>query len=381
MRIGINANYFLKPSTGIGVVTLEWMRTLAITPHQADHEWIWYYEGEVPAGDWPTNWQFRRVETFWQRDDTLHRFLWEHFSLPKAIKADDCEVFFSLYQAATVLPSAVRHAMFVHDLIPLRFPEYLPNFRQRFHYRQIETAIRRVPILIVPSEATRKDVESFLEVPTRRITVVNLGIDERFLQTLSPDDRQAVLDRYGLMSGYIYHGGGLERRKNTQVLLEAYKELLQGVQATPLPKLVISGTIHDEQNPMATPVRTLVRELGLENHVVLLGWVPDADLSALYQGAIFFVYPSRYEGFGIPVLEAFASGTPAITTVAGSLSELSGGAAQLVVPDSVENLAEAMRKMLTDSAERDRYAALGRERAKKFRWETFTAAILRTLLP
>lgn len=381
MKIGINANYFQKPSTGIGVVTLEWMRSLALMPHQADHEWIWYYEGDVPVGEWPKNWHFRRVETFWHRDDLLHRYLWERFSLPRAVKEDGCEVFFSLYQAATVLPGAVRHTMFVHDLIPLKFPEYLPNFRQRFFYERILTAIRQAPIVIAPSEATRKDLEALLEVPSRRITVAHLGLKEAFLQVVSSEERQAVLDRYGLHPGYIYHGGGLERRKNTEVLLKAYQALAHDPSVAALPKLVISGTIYAEENLMATPVRSLVQAMDLEEKVVLLGWVPDHDLPALYQAASMFIFPSRYEGFGLPVIEAFASGTPVITSVGGSLSEVSGGAAELVVPDSVENLIAALKKLLADEPLRHRLAELGKERAQKFRWETFTAAVLRALLP
>lgn len=381
MKIGINANYFQKPATGIGVVTLEWMKALALIPHQSDHEWFWYYEGEVPAGEWPKNWHFRKVETAWKRDDLLHRYLWEHFSLPKAVKSDSCEVFFSLYQAATVLPPAVRHTMFVHDLIPLKFPEYLPNFRQRFFYERILAAIRLVPIIIVPSEATKKDIESLLDIPARRITVAHLGMRSHFLQVLSTEDRQKVLDQHQLTPGYIYHGGGLERRKNTEVLLEAYRMLVQDTSLSALPKLVISGTIHDEKNPMATPVRSLIQKMGLEDHVILLGWVPDHDLPALYQAAKLFVFPSRYEGFGLPVIEAFASGTPVITSVGGSLSEISGGAAELVVPDSVENLVAALKKLLSNETERNRLTALGKERVKKFHWDEFAVTVLRTLLP
>ncbi len=381
MRIGINANYFQKPATGIGVVTLQFMRSLARLPEQSVHEWIWYYEGEVPAGNWPTNWRFRHVTTFWQRDDIPHRFFWERFSLPKAVKTDSCEVFFSPYQAATILPPSVRHTMLVHDLIPYRFPEYLRNFRQRFHYRAILKAIRKAPLLITPSEATKKDLETLLEVPGRRIAVANLGIDERFDVSVPIEERRAVLERYGLATGYIYHGGGLERRKNTQVLLEAYRKLVRGSAPESVPKLVISGTVHDESNPMATPVRSLIDEYGLGETVQLIGFVPDADLSAIYQSALIFVFPSRYEGFGLPVLEAFASGTPVITTAAGSLSELAGGAAHLVVTDSVENLVEAISKLLADPAERDRLSALGRERAKQYHWDAFASAVFRALLP
>jgi alpha-1,3-rhamnosyl/mannosyltransferase len=380
MRIGINANYFQKPSTGIGVVTSEFMRSLAVTAEGRTHEWIWYYEGDAPAGKWPENWSFQKVSTWWSRDDVPHRYLWERFSLSRAIARDQCEVFFSLYQSATVLPESVHHVMLVHDLIPKRFPEYLRNVRQCFHYRAIQKGIQSATRLLTPSQATKHDLESLLGIPRAKIAVVPLGIGHAFREPIAPAVRDSILARFGLSSGYLYHGGGLELRKNTALLLRAYAKVMHSSDAALLPPLVISGTLHAEDNPLATPVRTLVKELGLESAVRLLGWVPDADLPALYQGALAFVYPSRYEGFGLPVLEAFASGTPVISTAAGSLAELVSDAALVISPDDCDGLARVLLSISTDTNLRDRLREQGRVRAAGYDWSRFTASVASGLL-
>ncbi|MFZ1626769.1 MAG: glycosyltransferase family 1 protein [Candidatus Moraniibacteriota bacterium] len=380
MRIGINANYFQKPSTGIGVVTVEFMRALAETTEGKTHEWIWYYEGVIPEGVWPKYWRFQKVSTWWRRDDVLHRFLWERFALLKAIEQDGCDVFFSLYQSATILPEAIRHVMLVHDLIPKRFPEYLPNIRQRFHYRAVEKAIHLTTRIIVPSRATKQDLELFLAIPRVKIAVAPLGIAEIFRTPLARDDREAVLRRYELEPGYLYHGGGLELRKNTALLLKAYAKLIHSTDRKLVPLLVISGTVHAQSNPLATPVQALIAELGLASSVRLLGWVPDADLPALYQGARVFIYPSRYEGFGLPVLEAFASGTPVISTAAGSLAELVHDAVKIVTPDDVDDLARAILTLLTDEQQRLMLQSKGSEQAAVYSWPRFIQTVLSTLL-
>lgn len=380
MRIGVNANYFQKPSTGIGVVTLEFMRALAETPEGRAHEWIWYYEGSVPEEVWPENWQFRKVSTWWKRDDIPHRYLWERFALPSAIERDECDVFFSLYQSATILPKEIRHVMLVHDLIPKRFPEYLRNVRQRLHYRSIEKAIQAATRIVTPSRATKQDLGLFLAVPRVKVIVAPLGIAPAFQTALAADVRDTVLRRYELEPGYLYHGGGLELRKNTALLLRAYAKLVHSADGDKVPLLVITGTVHAENNALATPVRTLITELGLESRVRLLGWVPDTDLPALYQGAKIFIYPSRYEGFGLPVLEAFASGTPVISTAAGSLAELVHDAALVITPDDSDALARAILTLSTDEAARHTLRTKGSEQAATYSWPRFVQTVLSTLL-
>lgn len=380
MIIGINANYFQKPATGIGVVTHEFMLALKELPEGKAHEWIWYFEGDVPNGAWPANWRFTSVSTWWSRDDILHRYLWERMSLPRMVKLDHCNVFLSLYQAATILPDTIRHLMLVHDLIPSRFPEYQSNVRQRLHYRAILHAVQTVDHFITPSESTKYDLQQFVAIPADKILVAPLGVSRAFEAQLTPLALNATLDRLGLHPGYLYHGGGLELRKNTQTLLLAYVQLIRTMPSDAVPPLVVSGTLHAETNPLAIPIRTRIAELKLTDHVRLLGYVADEDLPALYQGARAFIFPSRFEGFGLPVLEAFASRTPVITSNAGALAELVEEAALTVAPDDVAGLTEAIQSLLVDESKRLTLGAKGKERSLRYSWGRFSQTIVSALL-
>lgn len=185
---------------------------------------------------------------------------------------------------------------------------------------------------------------------------------------------------YGLVPGYLYHGGGLEIRKNTEALLRAYVQLVEdeknGTLNTLLPPLVISGNIFPESNPLATPVKTLVRSLGLVERVRLLDFVPEQDLPALYKNALFFIYPSRYEGFGLPVVEALRVGTPVLTSDVSSLPEVVGNAGLLIDPDNQASLIAGMKQLLTDAPLRATLREATKAQREHFDWHRFVTTVL-----
>lgn len=385
MRIGINASFLGKPMTGIGQVTREFLKQLAKSQEFSQHEWYLYTDGELneelKQGIDEANWQWRTVKTWWSRQDIPHQYLFESEALPRAVDGDKIDVFLSLYQSATVLPKEIHHVILVHDLIPKIFPEYLNKWTSRFHYRKVQKGIKMATAIVVPSATTKSDVSNFLKIPVEKITITPLGVDKRFFEHLDEALLRQALKKYDLVPGYFYHGGGLEIRKNTEAVLRAYTDLVR--ENSSLPSLVISGKIHVETNPLATPVERLIKELHLEERVKLLGLVPEEDLPFLYQGATMFLFPSRYEGFGLPVLEAFASGTPVITTEAGSLKELTDrGEALLIhnVAQAHEEIKVSMKKLFTGPELALQLRMKGLERAKEYSWENFAGAMLQALL-
>lgn len=272
--------------------------------------------------------------------------------------------------------------MLVHDMIPKLFPEYLNKWTSRLHYRQIEKAIAQVAHILTPSETTKQDIVRLLNIAEVNIMVAPLGVDKRFFERLDTAALGEKLKCFNLTPGYLYHGGGLEVRKNTEAVLQAYAGLIQENNVD-LPPLVISGKVHAETNPLATPVQSLIRELGLEGRVRLLGLVPGEDLPLIYQGASMFLFPSRYEGFGLPVLEAFASETPVITTGAGSLAELTSQGEALVIKDTAHSereLKEYIQKLLIQSELSTILKARGLARAKTYSWEAFAEKVCQALL-
>lgn len=188
-----------------------------------------------------------------------------------------------------------------------------------------------------------------------------------------------MLTKYGLKQGYLYHGGGLEIRKNTEGVLRAYAALYQEhkKRLSSIPPLVISGTVHAKTNVLATDVASLIAELGLGERVKLLGRVPERDLPALYRGAKMFVYPSRYEGFGLPVLEAMSMKCPVIASSVASLPEVCGEAALLVDPEDFLAIAIAMDRLLTEKKLREILVQQGQQQARRFSYAQFTERIAR----
>jgi glycosyltransferase involved in cell wall biosynthesis len=396
MRIGINASFLRKPGTGIGQVTcnfLEKLQEFSISNFQfpindskvkiskiedEKIEIILYTEESVDM-ELPENFKIRNFLPWWKRDDLVRKWLWERQVAQEAEK-DGCEVFLSLYQTATFFPQTFRHVMIVHDLIPRLFPEYQGNMRQRWHWKAVERGILQASQIIAVSESTKNDLVEFGR-DGGTIEIAYPDAAPVFLKEVSVEDSKRVLQKYSLTPGYLYHGGGLEIRKNGERLLGAYKMLVEQslTSGISVPPLVISGKIFSEDNRLATPVRSIIRELHLENQVRLLDFVPEEDLPALYKNALFFIYPSLYEGFGLPVIEAFHMGTPVMTSDVASLPEVARDAALYIDPESVPSIASGLERLLVDSTLRKTLGEVSRQELTRFGWVQFTEKVIRVL--
>ncbi|MDD2766416.1 MAG: glycosyltransferase family 1 protein [Candidatus Moranbacteria bacterium] len=394
MRIGINTSFLRKPGTGIGQVTTNFLKKLVeLTTNNTQLtgcEFILYCE-ESPQLDFvlPENFQIRVFLPFWKRDDLFRRMLWEK-QLAREVRRDACDVLLSLSQSATVLScktslplsSPVQHIMIVHDIIPEIFPEYRSNIRQKIYWQQVRRGIRHADHIVAVSQHTKKDLIREYILPEKQISVIYPSVNPRFAQSISLEQKQSTLRKYHLEAGYIYHGGGLEIRKNTESVLRAYAELIQDNTLTSqmtVPPLVISGKIFDTTNKLATDVRGLIRSLRIEERVILLGFVPDEDLPALYSGALFFVYPSFYEGFGLPVLEAMSLGIPVLTSDTSSLPEVGGTAVLYAHPDDSGNIQQQMKQLLIDENLRQTLSTQSAIQRVQFSWVQFTESVLALL--
>ncbi len=383
MRIGINGAFLRRPGVGVGQVSEHVLRHL---PKREGTDYIVYTE-EAFQGH--SAWLGRadiRVKPMlprWRRDDLIRKVWWEKVLLPRAVKRDGCEAFVSLYQSATILPPSIRHTMIVHDIIPKLFPEYLNNARKRLVWAWTEAAIRRATHIITVSERSRQDVIQQLGISSERVRASHIAVDEVFRQRPSLAEQQRVLNRYNLQPGYLYHGGGFEVRKNTEALLQAYvilkRRFAEGQRLAELPRLVLSGRPRPRLAPLVIDVERRIRELGLESEVKLIGFVPQADLPALYASASIFVYPSLYEGFGMPVLEALCQGAAVVCSKASSLPEVGGDAVRYCDPNNPEDIADQIEFLLTHPEERAACGARGRERSRQFSWKAFVKDIFATL--
>ncbi len=276
--------------------------------------------------------------------------------LPPRVAAADL-VHATNHAAICPKPPGGRLVVTVHDLAFLRFPRLYPRAWRALYRLGLRAAVRRADAILTPSRATAEDLVARTRVDPRRIHVTPLAA------TLPEGEREVdgVLARLKVRGPYVLFVGTLEPRKNLVRLVRAYRR----VAAAGLPHtLVLAG-------PMGWGHDPLLREIALPGpgEIVLTGPLPEDELDALYRGASAFVYPSLHEGFGLPVLEAMARSVPTVTSRTSSLPEVAGEAALGVDPRSVSELADALRRVLTDTELAERLAAAGRARARGFSWE------------
>ncbi|KKT87350.1 MAG: Glycosyl transferase group 1 [Parcubacteria group bacterium GW2011_GWC1_45_14] len=394
MKIGINASFLRKQNTGIGQVTLNFLRKLSesqVAPKssatgQASHksqdlEFILYLEEDVEL-ELPDNFHKKAfLPKRYKRDDIFRAIWWQAVMLPREAKKDGCDVFLSMYQSATVMPEKIKHLMIVHDIILEFFPNYLNNWRKKFLWLLTKRAIRKTDRIVSVSKRTEKDLIHNLRIDPKRITVSYIATDEIYKKDVSETESRMVLEKYGLEKGYIYAGGGLEVRKNVEGTLRAYKILLDQnrdmfAKLKNIPALVISGKLMPELAPLVTDAEALVKSMEMEGRVKLLGFVPQEDLPVLYKNAVLFSYPSFYEGFGLPVLEAMCQGVPVITAKGSSLPEVGGDSVLYCDPSDVEEIARVMKKILLDGNLRQTLSERGKKRSGNFSWDRFASKIL-----
>jgi glycosyltransferase involved in cell wall biosynthesis len=257
-----------------------------------------------------------------------------------------------------------RHVLTIYDMTSFSLPSYHIPLRRSAAYRTaVQLSIRRADVVTVPSRSARQEILDLVPgVDASRLRIVEPGISEQF--TLHRDeDVGREIRRLGLPARYILHVGTIEPRKNLGRLIEAYRALIErdGLEE----HLVLVGRLGWAYDALLAQVQTPQ----LRGRVHVRGYVPQRDLPWVYAGARLFVYPSLWEGFGFPPLEAMACGVPVVVSSTSAMSENLAGAAELVAPDDVESLTSAMRRLLSDEPLRRRARDLGLERARRFRWE------------
>ena len=290
----------------------------------------------------------------------------EQIHVPWVLMREKPDVFHAPHY---VLPVAVRarSVVTIHDCIHLMFPQYLPN-RVAYAYARgaMWSAAKRSDRILTVSEASKRDILHFFNVPPEKISVVYNAIEERFWMEPPADEIARVRERFQLDQRFVLYVGGIKPHKNLVRLIEAFAELRKGDEEL---KLLIIG---DEISKLPA-LRRAVHSHKLHKYVRFLGFLPDDTLAALYRLAAVFVFPSLYEGFGLPPLEAMASGTPVVTSNVSSLPEVAGDAAVLVDPYDVDSIVNGVRRVLTDPQLAGEMRRKGLIRARDFSWERSVA--------
>jgi glycosyltransferase involved in cell wall biosynthesis len=297
------------------------------------------------------------------------RLVWEQVGLPALVRRHRLDVLHSPHYTMPLRHSA-RSVVTFHDLTFLLYPELHQVAKRIFFPAIMRWSARHARRIITVSESTRRDLIRMLGVPPDRVTTVLSAADSDYRPAPGAEVAD-VCARYGLRPGeYLLYVGVLEPRKGVDRLVEAFSRVTPAAGGL---TLVIAG----KRGWMYDRIFAQVAALGLQEQVRFPGYVPRADLPALYSGARAFVYPSRYEGFGLPVLEAMSCGTPVITTNVSSMPEVAGDGALLVDPDDVHGLAAALARVVHNARLREELSCRGQARAASFSWERCARETLR----
>ena len=261
-----------------------------------------------------------------------------------------------------------RSIVTIHDLIFLRYPSYYKAIDRRIYDRKFRRACIDSDRIIAVSECTKRDIMSYYGIDGAKIDVVYQGCDPAFALDVPADVKAAVARRYGLPQQYILYVGSIEERKNLMLLVEA-----AAMARTRCPIVAVG-----RRTPYADQVVSWAERHGMAGRLMMLHGVPSPDLPAIYRMASLFVYPSRFEGFGIPLLEALNAGVPVIGATGSCLEEAGGESSLYVSPDDPAALAEAIDTVLGDGAMRGMMIARGRDHAARFTRERLLGDLLKT---
>lgn len=370
LKIGIDAR-LVTYRRGMGNFTYNLLVELAKL--STEHEYVLYVDDPAAVPLLPATPQFPAkvlIPKFYP--------VWEQFVLPLQVVKDRLDVLHCPANTAPVqLRSSTKLVLTIHDvmyLMPQRTIPLSPSRYQqlgRFYRRQIvPRASRRATVINTVSEQSRLDIETYLGKVTAPVVVTHEAADPAF--QLLPHSAQfaEVRAKYGLSKRVILALGGIDPRKNTKRILEAFARFQQRLPG--IFQLAIVG-----MPPSAQPSYwELVHTLDIANSVVITDYIPEKDLITLYNIAELFVYPSLYEGFGLPVLEAMACGTPVLTSPVGSIPEVAGAAALLVDPYNVDAITDGLYQILTDRAIAQQLQVQGLARVKLFSWQDVAQKML-----
>jgi len=351
--------------TGTETYSLELIKELA-NMASPDHRLRLYTPHPPQHTDWPDSPHVETRVIPWPR-------LWTHMRLAVELRRHPPDV---LFVPAHVLPlyCPVPAVVTVHDL----GYHYYPEAHRKFDRWYLEWTTRRharvVQHIVADSLATQQDLVDFYDADPRKIDVVFLGRDESLVPVTNANVIKQTREKYRIEGDYLLYLGTLHPRKNLVRLVEAFHQAGTALQNGEI-KLVIAG----KKGWLYDAIFERVRQLGLTNQVIFTGYIQDRDKPALLSGALAYVFPSLYEGFGLPVLEAMACGTPVLTSNISSLPEVAGESALLVDPHNTADIAGGLTQLIADSDLRQQLIAQGYQQIQKFSWQKAAAQVFELL--
>ena len=362
--IGFDAKRIVRNGTGLG----SYARTLVNALSENEHLQLNLYAPDEGRDDLRQQIVNREKVKFVYPEGLHFRFqrdLWRTKGVVKQLKEDGVQLYHGL---SGELPAGLKAAgipgvVTIHDLIFLRHPEYYHWWDVEIYRRKFKSTLKEASRIIAISECTKRDILYYGDFPEDKIDVIYQGCSNRFRKSVSEADKSRVKAKYNLSDNFILNVGSIEARKNVLLAVKALGCLLDSF------RMVIVG----RHTKYTDEVIAYVKKNGLEDRVQILHGIPDDDLPVIYHLAKVFVYPSRYEGFGIPIIEAIQTGLPVVACTGSCLEEAGGPDCLYVSPDDVEGMANAIKQAI---AEKDVRVPRAQEYIKRFENSNLAALVI-----
>ncbi len=359
MRIGFDAKRAFNNYTGLG----NYSRFIieALLEHAPEHQYF-VYTSKIKGNwhnslaDFPGKLQVQLPVAY----ASLPSALWRSWFIAKDLQQDKIDIFHGLSNEIPygLKKAGVKSVVSIHDLIFLRYPEQYPVIDRFFYQRKFKYACENADAIVAVSEQTKRDIIDFYQIPSERIAVIYQGCQPTFCQRIADKTIiNQILQKYGIQKHYILCVASFAERKNQLRLIKAFQQL---------PEKGYDLVLIGGQSKYLDELKQYVQQSGIQERVHFVTDVPASDLPPLYQGSSLFVYPSLFEGFGIPIIEALHSGVPVVAATGSCLEEAGGEGALYANPLDINDLAEKMHHVLTSEALQNRLINKGTEHVKQF---------------
>lgn len=370
MHIAFNGWFWDQPNVGSGQYLRRLLHNLCrVAP---EHQYTLVLPPHIKsADDLPEN---VSVVTTSGSSGKLGKVIFEQRTYPRMVARVEADIAHVPYWGGP-LSSPARLVTSVLDVIPLVIPEYSSGFGARLYTSLVSATARGSAHILTPTHASKIDIVEYLGIAADDITVTYLAPEPEFHPRMGAERDAAVREKYDLPDRFVLYVGGFDLRKNLNQLLLAYTYVIDA--EGPEAPLVIAGREPGWRSPMFPDMRQYADELGISEHLRWIGYVDEADKPSLYRLARVFATPSRYEGFGLPVIEAMASGTPVVANEISCFPEIVGDGAFLVEPGNARKMAGAIIALLNQEPLRQSQINAGLARATHFSWRKTAQETLR----
>ncbi|ERJ60641.1 glycosyltransferase family 4 protein [Sphingobacterium paucimobilis] len=361
MRIGFDAKRYFLNQTGLGNYSRDLIRIL--THHYPENEYI-KYTPKIKGSRFRSDEFVKNTKLPQGRLNNLFSSFWRSNRIVEDLKRDNIAIFHGLSGEIPVglKENNIKSVVTIHDLIFLKFPELYKRIDRYIYHKKFKHAVNNADKIVAISQQTKRDIMEFYHIPSDRIEVIYQVCHPSFKDPKTDEQKEELRRKYNLPNRFLLNVGSVEPRKNAFQIVKAIETL-------DIPLIIVGKT-----TKYAKKIKAYIAEKGLENRVFLMQGFTMEELSLIYAMADIFIYPSIYEGFGIPIIEALYSGTPVITTNSGVFPEAGGPSSYYIDPNSVTQLTEAIQTILNNPALQQEMIVEGIKYAQRFNDQTIAEA-------